>query len=122
MADAVTFYYPGMHQVRDDGTIAMRATGHDEGGLRWTGQRTFSPDAADYDFWRWVVSQRERWANTPFFSSDELPIIRKRLSNPMGGELAGEPTGLGKLRSPLGLPSYWAKLGYSGSRPLSDLW
>ena len=39
----------------------------------------------------------------------------------MGGELAGEPTGLGKLRSSLGLPSNWAEFGHSGSRPLSDL-
>ena len=80
MAETVTFYYPGMHEVHSDGTIAMRATGHD-GDWRWSGERTFSPDAGDYDFWRWVISQRERWAATPFFSSDDLPRILQEYAN-----------------------------------------
>ena len=80
MAETVTFYYPSMHEIRADGTIAMHATGH-EGGWRWTGERTFSPDAADYEFWRWVISQRERWADASFFSSDDLPSIQQEYAN-----------------------------------------
>ena len=81
MAEAVTFYYPGVHQVRPDGTIAMRATGHDEDGWRWTGERTFSPGAVDYDFWLWVISQRGRWTASQFFSSDDLRSIQQEYAN-----------------------------------------
>ena len=76
----ITFYYPAMHELRADGTIVMRATGH-EGGWRWTGERSFSPDASDYDFWRWVIAQRERWSATQFFSGEELPSIQHEYAN-----------------------------------------
>jgi hypothetical protein len=42
-------------------------------------------------------------------------------ATPWEGSGTERLTGLGKLRGPLGLPSYRAKFGYSGSRPLGDL-
>ena len=65
-----------MDDLRADGTIVMRATGY-EGSWHWTVARSFSPDAADYGFWRWVVAQRDRWTTPPFLSSDDLSVIRR---------------------------------------------
>jgi hypothetical protein len=79
MAD-LTFYYPGMHELRADGTIIMHATGY-QGDWRWTGVRSFSPDSPDYDFWQWVVAQPERWSGASFFSSDDLARLQQEYAN-----------------------------------------
>ncbi len=78
--DAITFYYPGMHELRGDGTIVMRATGHED-GWRWTGVRSFAPDSSDYDFWRWAIAQRERWTEARFVSTLELPAIQEEYAS-----------------------------------------
>jgi hypothetical protein len=35
----VTFYWPDVACIMDDGTVAIKATGYDEEGAHWTGER-----------------------------------------------------------------------------------
>jgi hypothetical protein len=71
----ITFYWPSVSGVAEDGTIVMRATGYTAGGAEhWTGAHKVKPDSPDYSFWRWVVAHKKRW--THFFPDADLPKIR----------------------------------------------
>ena len=74
----VTYFYPRMSDVASDGTITMRATGWTDEG-HWTGVRKTQPDSPEYSFWRWVVTQSERWPD--FFSDRELPKLREEFTH-----------------------------------------
>jgi hypothetical protein len=72
----VTFYWPSVCCIMDDRTVAIRATGYDEEGAHWTGERRWSSDSPDYGFWRWIFEHKERWGNRGFFSDTDLATLR----------------------------------------------
>jgi hypothetical protein len=73
----ITFYWPSVSEISADG-ITIRATGYDD-EAHWTGVHKVGRDASDYDFWAWVVAQRERWP--VFFSDRDLPKLRDEFAN-----------------------------------------
>ena len=74
--DAITWYWPDWHSVDSDGTLHVKASGY-QGGSHWTGDRAISPAEPEYDFWRWVVAQKEYHR---LVEESELPAIREEWS------------------------------------------
>jgi hypothetical protein len=60
----------------EDLTVAIRATGWDEKGWHWTGERRWASDSPDYPFWHWIVQHKERWEKLGFFSDQDLLTLR----------------------------------------------
>lgn|GEM_PF-5868807 len=83
----VTYFYPRMSKFAPDGTITIRATGWTDEG-HWTGAKKVQTDSSEYEFWRWVVANSERWPD--FFSDRELPKLRDEFAHvgyPMADEV-----------------------------------
>jgi hypothetical protein len=74
--NAITWYWPGWHSVDADGTLHVKASGW-QGDSHWTGEQAFSPAEPEYDFWRWLVAQKEYHRNV---EESELPAIEEEWS------------------------------------------
>lgn len=74
--DAITWYWPDWHSVDADGTLHVKVSGF-EGGSHWTGEQIVSPAEADYDFWRWLVTQT---VYHRLVEESEMPAIREAWS------------------------------------------
>ncbi len=56
----VTFIWPGMSHLSDD-RLTFRATGYDQDGSHWTGEKTILLAEPSYRFWTWVYLNRWLW-------------------------------------------------------------
>lgn len=73
IGDAIAWVWPHWHNVDVDGTLHVKASGW-QGDTHWTGERAISPTEAEYDFWRWLVAQKECHR---LIEETELPAIRE---------------------------------------------
>lgn len=71
--DASTWYWPHWHAFDADGTLRVKASGY-RGGSHWTGELAISPAEPDYDFWCWLVAQKEYHR---LVAVSELPDIQE---------------------------------------------
>jgi hypothetical protein len=58
LGNAITWYWPDWHSIDADGTLRVKASGYD-GDSHWSGEQTITPAESDYEFWRWLVAQKE---------------------------------------------------------------
>jgi len=73
---AITWCRPKWHSVDTDGTLHVRASGW-HGDMDWTGELAISPTETEYDFWRWLVAQKEYHR---LVEESELSAIREEWS------------------------------------------
>ncbi len=52
-----TFYNPAWHQIDDNGTLHVKASGY-SGDFHWTGTLTVEPTQPDYALWMWIISEK----------------------------------------------------------------
>jgi hypothetical protein len=74
--DAIVWHWPHWHSLDTDGTLHVKASGW-QGGDHWTGEQAIGRAEPEYDFWRWLVAQREYHR---LVEESELPAIREQWS------------------------------------------
>jgi hypothetical protein len=67
------FLWPHWHEMLSDGTLMVKNSAWC-GNTHMTGFQEVPPDAPDYEFWRWLTSQKE-YARV--VNETELPTIRE---------------------------------------------
>jgi len=69
------FYWRRWRDVREDGTIVMKARGYDRLGAHWTGWITITCDDEDFALWSWLLAREDRFDE--IISGEDLEAIRE---------------------------------------------
>jgi hypothetical protein len=71
--DAITWYWPDWHGIDSNGALHVKVSGW-QGGVHWNGETVINPEESGYDFWRWLITQKEYHR---LVEESELPAIRE---------------------------------------------
>ena len=74
-----TWYWREWHSYDDDGTLRMKISGWKADGVRWSGTFECPRDHADYDLWRWILS--ESGCTNNLVSDTDLDELRAQFQN-----------------------------------------
>ena len=77
-----TCYWLSESQIVPDGAVVLRLSAKQLGQARWGGVRRYQPGFPDYEFWRWVLEHRDRWADT--VSENEISKMRIEYDKTIG--------------------------------------
>ncbi len=78
-----TFYRPQWSRIEPNGTIAIRVSWWDDGEdgtVQSVGWMEILPEHADYNFWKWILSQPERFNRS--INDETLAILRQEYADP----------------------------------------
>jgi hypothetical protein len=73
-----TWYWREWHSFDADGNLAMKVSGWQADGVRWSGQLECAPNDPDYPFWRWVLFQSS--FKSDLINETELAELRARFA------------------------------------------
>ena len=56
--DVIAWYWLHYFSIEEDGTLRIKTSGY-KSASHWSGFATIGPEKPEYDFWRWLVTQKE---------------------------------------------------------------
>ncbi len=71
----VTIYWRKDSSIASDGTLGMPVSGRDAEGCLWSGAITLRPGEKNYELWRWIIGQGDRYK--AILSDKDLESIRQ---------------------------------------------
>ena len=77
-----TRYWLADSQIASDDTVILHLSGKDPGHARWGEVRRYRPGFPDYEFWRWVLEHKDRWADT--ISEEDVSRMRLEYEAALG--------------------------------------
>ena len=71
----VTIYWRKDSSIASDGTLGMPVSGRDAEGCLWSDAITLRPGEKNYELWRWIIGQGDRYK--AILSDKDLESIRQ---------------------------------------------